>query len=107
MSVNQQLDLTLNTDTIEISIGRNTLLKALQRTEDWPLIGRRKANVTDKELFFEELTALIVDEDSDGLSAVEQMFVRALADMIASGTSTIEEEAEEEELPQNDYAEWN
>lgn len=97
MSAKQLLDVTVNSDTIEISIGRETLLKALRNTEDWPVDTKgRPCAILDKELLLEEMVEFIADEDAEGITLVHQMFITALQAMIQGGTPAIQEPEDEE-----------
>lgn len=93
MSLNQLLAADLTEDRIEISIGRQALLAALQMNPNWPTHqSGRMLRVVDEEDFLETLCNYLTTEDHDGYTPLHRAFDEAAETMFDDGVDSVENE---------------
>lgn len=93
MSLNQLLAADLTEDRIEISIGRQALLTALQASPNWPTHhSGRSLRVVDEDGFLESLCNYLTTEDHDGSTPLHKAFEDATETMLEDGCDDVENE---------------
>lgn len=80
------LRVELNADQLIISVGKDTLLHALETGRSY---GLGDITITDKELFLKEFVRELNSESEDGSTLIHEAFDQAVSNAIENGAEGV------------------
>ncbi|WIJ42568.1 hypothetical protein QPK06_05165 [Aeromonas veronii] len=85
--MNSHLKVELNATKLVISIGKKTLLHAIETGRSY---GLGDIKITDKELFFEEIVRELRAESEDGSTLIHEALDQAVSNALENGAEGVE-----------------